>query len=153
MANVVQLNNVKNDQAYRSDGFRQFIDGIMRNLTPTAVATDAISIYKAGDLTTTAVAVKASAGKVYGVYVESLGALGYLSLWNVAQGSVTVGTTSQDLVVPFTATSGHSTGMPLFGTGNGTAPLFATAITAAVATTARGNSAVATLPLVYIVYE
>lgn len=153
MANVVTLNNIKYDQPYRSEGFRAWIDAIMRNLPPATVAADAVTLYKANDLTTTAVAIKASAGKLHGIYIESLGALGYLSLWNVAQGSVTVGTTSQTLAIPFTATSGHSTAVYFAGSGNGTAPLWATAITAAVATTVTGSSAVATLPLVYIAYE
>jgi hypothetical protein len=65
-------------------------------------------MYVASDLTTTAVAVKASAGKVHGVFMQSTGALAYLSLWNVAQGSVTVGTTSQDFALGVSATSGQT---------------------------------------------
>ncbi len=153
MANVVQLANLKSYIPYQSDGMRQWLDALSRNLPPSLVNSDGLAFYASQALTTTAVAVNASAGYLHGIYLESKGALGYLSLWNVAQGSVTVGTTSQTLALPFTATSGQSTAMYFTGTGNGTAPLWATALTAAVATTVTGSSAVATLPLVIIAYS
>lgn len=153
MPNVITLANIKNHEAYRSEGFRAFIDSIKRNLGPTTVSADALTFYISNALTTTAVAIKASAGKVHGVYIESAGAIAYLSLWNVAQGSVTVGTTSQQFAIGTTATSGHSNAAAFFGSGNGTSPLWNTAITGAVATTVTGNSAAASLPLVVVVYE
>lgn len=153
MANVVQLNNLKNYIPYQSDGMRQWLDGLTRFMPPSLVNSDGLAFYVSSALTTTAVAVNASGGYLHGIFIQSNGALGYLSLWNVAQGSVTVGTTSQTLALPFTATSGHSTAISFFGTGNGTSPIFNTALTAAVATTVTGNSAVATLPLVIIAYS
>lgn len=153
MSNVVTLNNLRNYIPYTSDGMQQWVNALGRNLPPGTVAADALSYYVAVDLSATAVAIKASAGKVHGVYLQSTGAIAYLSLWNVAQGSVTVGTTSQDFVIGVSATSGHSNAAYLPGTANGTAPLWATAITAAVATTARGLTAASPLPLVIIAYE
>lgn len=153
MSNVVQLANLRSLIPYYSDGMRQWLDALQRNVPPSLLASDGLSYYSSTALTTTAVAINASAGYLHGIFIQSLGALGYLSLWNTAQGSVTVGTTSQHLVLPFTATSGQSTAMWFGGTGNGTAPLFATALTAAIATTATGSSAVATLPFVIIAYS
>ena len=153
MSNVITLNNLRNQIPYLGDGLRQWTDALGRFLPTATISSDALSLYVASDLTTTAVAVKASAGKVHGVFMQSTGAVAYLSLWNVAQGSVTVGTTSQDFALGVGATSGLTSVAYLVGSANGTAPLWATAITAAISTTARGVAAPANLPIVIIAYE
>lgn len=153
MANVVQLANLKNAIPILGPGYAAFLEGLARNLPPELKVSDGLAYYYSNALTTTAVAIKASAGKVYGVYLQSAGAIAYVSLWNVAQGSVTVGTTSQQFALGVTATSGHDNYALMSGaSGNGTSPLWNTAITAAVATTVTGSSAVATLPTVVIAY-
>lgn len=153
MANVVQLANLKNQIPYYGDGLAQFLEALHRNIPAELKVSDGLSYYQSNLLTTTAVAIKASAGKVYGVFLQSAGALGYLSLWNLGTGSVTVGTTSQTAAFPISATSGQSMAYYMVGSAQGTSPLWNTAITAAVATTVTGSSAVATLPTVIIAYS
>ena len=153
MPNAISLANLESYVPYVSDGMRQWTQSLRRNLPPDVIAADSLTLYVSIALTTTAVAIKATPGKVHGVYLQSLGALAFLSLWDVAQGSVTVGTTSQQFAMGVGAASGLSQAAYLVGTGNGTAPNWATAITGAVTTTVTGNSAAATLPLVIVAYS
>ena len=60
---------------------------------------------------------------------------------------------THSVALPFSATSGHSTFCHFGGSGNGTAPLWATALTAGVATTTTGTGAVTNLPRVIIAYS
>ncbi len=102
--------------------------------------TGGLSIYYDNDLDETAVAVKAAAGTLYGMHVINLTAAPlYLQLFDVAQGSVTVGTTTPTVqfVVPGNADS-DGAGFT-FNVPQGIA--FATAITAAATTNSEGNGA------------
>lgn len=104
------------------------------------VTSGGCSIFYDNDLDETAVAVKASAGQVYGIYAINLTAAPlYLQLFNIAQGSVTVGTTTPTVqfVIPANADS-DGAGFWL------TIPqgiAFSTAITAAATTDNEGNGA------------
>jgi hypothetical protein len=87
-------------------------------------------------LTNTATAVKASAGQVGELYCYNPNAsVAYIQVFNVAFGSVTVGTT-----VPL-----HSYGIPATNSGGFSLPLvgmqFSTAISVAATTTAKGGTA------------
>lgn len=97
-----------------------------------------LSMFSDVDLDETAVAVKAAAGQVYHIHAINLDATPlYLQLFDVAQGSVTVGTTTPDAVY----------GIPSQGDANGAGftvsipqgLAFGTAITAAVTTTPTGS--------------
>lgn len=102
--------------------------------------TGGLSTYYDNDLDETAVAVKASAGTLYSLHVINTTADPlYLQFFNVAQGSVTVGTTTPTMqfVVPGNADSdgaGFTLSVP-----QGIA--FSTAITAACSTNSEGNTA------------
>lgn len=102
--------------------------------------TGGLSIYYDNDLDETAVAVKGSAGTLYAIHAINLTAAPlYLQLFNVAQGSVTVGTTTPTVqfVIPANADSdgaGFTLAVP-----QGIA--FGTAITAAASTNSEGNGA------------
>jgi len=103
-------------------------------------ASGGLSIYYDHDLDETAVAVKAGAGNLYAIHViNTTDAPLYLQLFNVAQGSVTVGTTAPDLqfVVPGNADS-DGAGFT-FSVPQGIE--FDTAITAACSTDSEGSSA------------
>lgn len=124
------------------------------------MASDGLTLSINGALSTTVTAVKASAGKVYMVIVESGTAIlgtataasnpAYVQLFNVAAGGVTLGTTSPDLVVKCPA---NGCAVARYDNG-GDATLFGTAISVAAATTGKGNTALATadLPNVTIKY-
>ena len=102
--------------------------------------TGGLSIYYDNDLDETAVAVKASAGTLYAIHVINLTAAPlYLQLFNVAQGSVTVGTTTPTVqfVIPGNADS-DGAGFT-FAVPQGIA--FGTAITAAATTNSEGSGA------------
>jgi hypothetical protein len=153
MPNVTTLINLQTQINYNQDGMAQAYQSILRNIPPDVKAADSLSLYTSNTLTNAAGAVKTTPGKLHGVIVKSMGALGYLVLWNLATGSVTVGTTSSTMAIPFTATTGQITSVPFFASGQGTIPLWSVAISAAVATTVIGAGAVATLPVVWIVYS
>lgn len=86
-------------------------------------------------------AVKASSAKLFWLTVDNTanGANSYLKLWNVASGSVTVGTTAPDMVI-FCPASVITT--VYFGTASAPGITFGTALTAACVTTAgtAGNT-------------
>jgi len=80
--------------------------------------------------------VKASAGVLYGVVGVNVGASDcYLQVFNVASGSVTVGSTTPNLVVPLLSTGGVSFPIPI-------GAQFDTAITVALTTTPTGSTSV-----------
>ena len=99
-----------------------------------------LSIYYDNDLDETAVAVKASAGNIYSIHAfNSTDAPLFLQLYNVAQGSVTVGTTTptQQYIIPGNANSdgaGFVLDVPM-------GVSYGTAITAACTTNNEGSGA------------
>lgn len=121
---------------------------------------DGMALSINGSLSTTVTSVKASAGKVYLVIVESGTAIlgttttasnaAYVQIFNVASGSVTLGTTSPDMVIKCPANEAVAISVESGGSAN----IFGTAISVAAATTGKGNTALATadLPNVTIKY-
>lgn len=100
-------------------------------------------------LTNTAVAVKASAGNLYGLNCYNAGnATAYLQLFDVASGSVTLGTTVPKLSFWVPANGSFD---KEFDSEEKIA--FLTAITVAATTTATGSSAPATGILANIIYK
>lgn len=98
-------------------------------------------------LSNTAVALKASGGNLYGVHIEnSSAAKSYVHFYDVAQGSVTVGTTTPaiSLVIPAQGAYDYNFSTPL---------TFATAITIAATTTATGGTAPASALLFNAYYK
>jgi len=107
--------------------------------TPSATGGWSTFMATSGDgstaLTATAQSIKGSAGKLGGWYIYNPNSSAtYVILYNVAQGSVTVGTTNPQMVVCIPATSGANCEFA-----NGIA--FDTAISVAATTTGGGNSA------------
>lgn len=89
----------------------------------------------AGSITTTVTSVKASAGQLYGYYIYNPNAsAAYCQIFDLATGSVTLGTTTPKLSFGIPATSAANVTFP-----NGLA--FATAISIAFTTTRTGSSA------------
>lgn len=110
-------------------------------VTPYPVTSGGLSVFNAnnGDtytaLTNSAQAVKASAGQVYGWYIfNPSAATAYVLLYNIASGSVTVGTSTALMVIAIPTLQKTEI---LFDKG---IP-FSTAISIAAATTGGGNSA------------
>ena len=149
-SNVQTLYDLEVQVPYFGHGFENFMRDIKRTAALDEVISDGLLLYQTNVLTTTAVAIKTSAGKVYGVILKSNGTAGGIQLYNVAQGSVTVGTTANDLWIPVAATSGRITAVTLSGTS--LADSWATAITGAATTGSRNNTAMANLPHVWVLY-
>lgn len=80
----------------------------------------------------TAIAVKASSSTIYYIEADNTAnaAVTYLKLWNTAAGSVVVGTTAPDMVLPLLASTKHVFVFP-----GGTA-FFSSALSCASVTTA-----------------
>jgi hypothetical protein len=101
----------------------------------------------------TADAVKASSALVYNVQVDNTlnGAASYVKLYNVASGSVTVGTTAPDQVLMATA---NKVVTYIFSTAAAPGMTFGTALTAACVTTAgtAGVTAPSSSVIVSITY-
>lgn len=98
-------------------------------------------------LTSTAQAVKASAGTLGGWYIYNPNATAtYVIIYNTAQGSVTVGTTNPQMVLCIPATSAAN---QEFGNGIN----FTTAISVAATTTGGGNTAPSTALEVNLFYK
>lgn len=102
-------------------------------------------------LTNTAVAVKASAGRLYGYHIFNPGtALAYVQIYNVAAASVVVGTTTPIITLAMPSNSSSNVGVDhLFST-----PVtFATAIAVAATTTPTGGTAPGTAIVVNVFYK
>jgi len=120
--------------------FEQQNDGLTRSVT--------------SPLSTTVTAVKASAGNLYAVYIKSGASAtqdAYVQLFNVASGSVTLGTTAPDMVLKVPATEAA---VYLAVPGDDDNNLFDTAISIAATTTHDGNTALnsASQPTVWVLY-
>lgn len=116
---------------------------------PLASSTGGVSTFFSTTMTNSATAVDAAAGSLYGIIVDNPNATKiWLQLFDLATGSVTLGSTTPKLSIP----------IPLQGINQLVLPadarvLFATAITAAITTTNTGSTAVGTLPTVNILYK
>lgn len=118
----------------------------------TVVATDGggLSTARNAALSNTAVAVKASDGKVHGHNLFNPGtALAYVHYYDVAAASVVVGTTTPKLSIALPSTSSASVGTELFSEIGIT---FATAISIAASTTPGGGTAPGTAVVANVYY-
>lgn len=106
------------------------------NSPPPLGTTGGITPLKLNALTNTAVAIKASGGQLFMLQCGNTNASEYyVQVYNVAAGSVTVGTTAPTLSIPIAATSTGGFALSLVGL------QFGTAISAAWTTTATGGTA------------
>lgn len=119
------------------------------NTTSSLSATSTgMTFFRNTALSNTAVAVKASQGNLFYYHFYNSGSLDtFLQLYNVAQGSVTVGTTTPDLTLAVPA------GGILDGSFDSSPFSFSTAITIAATTTITGGTAPATALLIAIGYK
>lgn len=98
-------------------------------------------------LTNTVIAAKASAGQVGGhMFYNPNSSVSYIQAFNVASGSVTLGTTAPTLVIPIPAAAAANVEWA-----NGIA--FGTAISFAATTTATGNTAPTTALTGFLLYK
>jgi len=152
MSNVTTAAQIRNFLSYKQAAVTDSVNGPMEYSQDRYEQTsDAMALSITGALSTTVTAVKATAGKVYWIIVESGTAISatttaatlsvYVQLFNATTGNVTLATTSPDMVVWCPA---NGTASVRVDTG-GDATLFATAISIAATTTGKGNTAPATV--------
>jgi hypothetical protein len=115
--------------------------------TVTLPATSGGLSFYSAQVNATKAAVKASAGQIYGYhFLNTTAAIAYVQIFNVASGSVTVGTTTPDLVIPLPGNSTTGAGATLeISTGIA----FSTAITLACTTTRGGSTGAAVDCVIY----
>lgn len=119
--------------------------------TPITSGGLSVANFNTGDtytaLTNSAQAIKASAGQLYGYYIYNPNSSAtYVMVYNVAHGSVTVGTTTPQMVFCIPATSGANLDLT-----HGIA--FSTAMSIAAATTGGGNTAPTTALEAMVFYK
>jgi hypothetical protein len=115
------------------------------NLVATELTTG-LTTFSNTALTSTAVAVKASAGKLHGYILHNpSAATTFIQVWNIAVGSVTVGTTAPTYVIPIPSGASANVSWEKGVT-------HSTAITVAATTTATGSTAPATAAVVALFY-
>lgn len=113
--------------------------GAINNPATLGSASGGLSTNLQSALSTTVVAVDASAGQLYELYCYNPnGVVGFVQLFDAATGSVTLGTTTPKLSYGIPATNASGFTLSLVGV------QFSTAISAAATTTATGNTALGT---------
>jgi hypothetical protein len=116
-------------------------------VTPTPGTTGGWSVSSQTALTNTKTSVKASAGTLGGyMFYNPNSSVEYIQVWDVASGSVTVGTTAPTYVIPIPATSGANVEFTN-GINHGTA------IVIAATTTATGSTAPGTALVGFFLYK
>lgn len=125
-------------------------DSVGAQYVTMSASTGAIgaSMYFNAGLTSTKVAVNASGGNLYGYHFYNAGtAVAYVQFFNVASASVTVGTTTPNMVIAIPP--GGWADSPTTAPGIG----FGTALTIAATTTSTGSGNPATAPMVSLWYK
>ena len=151
MTNIGTLTNIRMQIPYLPDGVLQSLEGLVRWMPPQVKTSDGLSSYVSAALTTTAVAVKATAGAPGPLVIitQSVGTAGFVVIYNIAAASVTVGTSAFIYAHPVSATNNELTCSSYFGS---IGTIFDTAIAVSAHTTARGNTAMTNLPKVWLLY-
>lgn len=112
------------------------------------------SAFRSTALGATATAIKASGGNLYGVRIINVNTVPvYVKFYNVAAGSVTVGTTAVTHVEMVPPGDGTTPGLLLLSPGSTSLKYFSTAIAAAVVTGLADNSTAAPSTAVYAEIE
>ena len=104
-------------------------------VTPAVGTLGGCTMTRQEDLAATVVSVKSAAGTVYGLVVENnQGVATFVQVFNVASGSVVLGTTNPTIEVQVAASSSRLVTLPEVGVA------FGTAISMAATTTSEGTS-------------
>lgn len=115
------------------------VDADVKSPPSLGSASGGLSTTRLSALSNTAIAIDASPGQLYLIHCGNTNATeAYVQIWDVAAGSVTVGTTAPKLSIPIQATGTGGFALSIVGI------QFGTAISAAATTTATGGSAPST---------
>ena len=162
MANATVLHQLKASAQFMGPDAQKVVDRIARAITSGDEQADGLTVFRSNTLTTTATNVKASAGRLYAVIIEpaataasGTGGSGVLQLYNAASGTNLVpgaGTASTLQMEAIKFVTGMIRCVTYDPAAIDSTELYSSGITAVVATTAFGATAVAALPKVTIVY-
>ncbi len=154
MPNVATMYQMEADAQYVGEGMAKVVHFLKQYAPFFEFVGDGLTRATTSPLSTTVTAIKASAGNLYAVRITSgASALvdAYVQIFNVAAGSVTLGTTAPVMVLPcpFTRTVIY----PIVP-GDDDNDLFSTAMSMAATTTLSGSTALATAsqPTVEVLY-
>lgn len=162
MANASTIHQLRAAAQYQGEGAQRLVDFLVSTLGATK-AGDGLTFAKSNAYTTTATAIKASAGRLHGVIIEpsstgtsGTGGTGFLQIYNSATiadlvpGGGTAATLTMGLVKFVTG----MTQAVLFDPGSvDNTVLYSSGISIVVATTPTGTTAVASLPTVTVIYS
>ena len=156
MANVTEIYTLTTQAAYLSDGVRDALEGLLRNLPPALKRSDNIAFYSNASISTAPIDIDTGAGsRPLAVVVESRGSAGYLRLYN-EDGSASVTGSDEiagDIIVPVPSTTGEITAISIFG--NGFATWWGAGLVAAASASKPGANArtvMTNMPRVYLLY-
>lgn len=158
MANVTEIYTLATQSAYMTDGVKQALEGLLRNIEPALRLTDNIAFYSNASISTAPIDIDTGSGsRPLVVIVESRGSAGYLRLYNQAGSASVTGSDDlgADLVVPIATTTGEVTAITIFG--NSFAAFWAAGLVACAATTSStadsaSRAVMTNMPRVYMLY-
>jgi hypothetical protein len=161
MANAPKLHQLKAAAQYSGEAVQRFVDSLAARLGPDK-ANDALDFARSNAITTTGTAIKASAGRLYGLIIEpaataatGTGGTGYVTTYNAAtvtgmvQGGVTAGLLAMEAIKFVT---GMTRCIAFDPAQVDNTSLYNSGISVYVATTPVGTTAVASLPTVTGIY-
>ena len=163
MANATVLHHLKASAQYKGEAAQRVVDRIARAITGGDEQADGLAVYQSNAVTTTAVAVKASAGNLYAVIIEpdatgasGTGGTGVLHIYNSATVANLVpgaGTASDLLMETVKFVTGMTRCVTFDPASVTNTALYSSGICVHVSTRIGGATAVASLPRVTLVYS
>lgn len=163
MANATVLHQLKASGQYVGEAGQRVLDRITAAVVQADRIGDSLAVYRSNTLTTTTANVKSSAGKLYVALIEpattaasGTGGTGFLQLYNAGSatnlvpGGGTATTLAMDCIKFVTGMTRAITCDPAAVDNS---DLYNSGISAAVATTQTGTTAVAALPKITLVYS
>lgn len=162
MANASTIHQLRAAAQYQGEGAQRLVEFLVSTLGPTK-AGDGLTFAKSNAYTTTATAIKASAGRLHGVIIEpsstgttGTGGTGFLQMYNAAtiDNLVPGGGTAVTLTMDVLKFVTGWTQAVLFDPGSvDNTSLYSSGISIVVATTPAGSVAVASLPTITVIYS
>lgn len=160
MPNVTEIYTLLTQSTYLSDGVKQAVEGLLRDIPPALKLSDNITFYSNASISTNVVSIDGGAGsRPLAVVCESRGTAGVVMFYN-QDGTASVSVTSSDsnllFTVPVPSTTGEVIALSLHGPG--WASLWSTGLMCRAATLATsgtgGPSAtvMTNMPRVYLLY-
>lgn len=156
MPNVTEIFTLATQSVYMSDGVKQAMESLLRDIPPALKLSDNITFYSNASISTSPVDIDTGSGsRPLVVVVESRGSAGYIRLYNEAGSASVTGSDeiAGDIIVPVATTTGEVTALSI--TGNSFAAFWGAGLVIAGSASkpgANARTAMTNLPRVYMLY-